>query len=33
MRLKSKVEAQAVNYLRNLGADGQEYEVVEIFPM
>jgi len=27
-----KVEAPVVNHLRDLGADGEEFEVVEIFP-
>jgi len=27
----SKVEAPVVNYLRNLGADGEQYEVAEFF--
>jgi len=29
----TKVEAPVVDHLRNLGADGEEYEVVEIFLM
>jgi len=28
-----KVEAPEVDHLRNLRADGEEYEVLEIFPM
>jgi len=28
-----KVEALVVDHLRNLGAEGEEYEVVKIFPM
>jgi len=29
----SKVEAQVVDHLRDLGADAEDFEVVEIFPM
>jgi len=29
----NKVEAPIVDYLRNFGADGEEYEVKEISPM
>jgi len=29
----TKVEAPVIDHLRDLRADGEEYEVVEIFPM
>jgi len=32
-QLTIKVEASIVDHLRNLEANGEEYEVVEIFPM
>jgi len=32
-RYNFKVEAPIVDQLRDLGADGEEFEVVEIFPM
>jgi len=31
--VESKVEAPVVDHLRDLGTDGEEFEVVEIFPM
>jgi len=30
---EDKVEALVVDHLRDLGVDGEEFEVVEIFPM
>jgi len=30
---KKKIEAPVVDHLRNLGANGEEYEVLEYFPM
>jgi len=32
MVVGSKIEAPVVDHLRNLEANGEEYEVVEIFP-
>jgi len=32
-KLSCKVEAPIVDHLRDLEADGEEFEVVEIFPM